>query len=133
MLGELGKRYRYQTVTTEQFHALAAEFVPPKSADPKLESFFEQWVYGTGVPTLKMTYTTTGKPPALKVRGTVEQTDVDEDFSTYVPVEIQLPGKQVITRWVHTASEPVSFSVDLKQAPLRVALDPGGATLAVKK
>lgn len=133
MLGELGKRYRYQTLTTEQFHALAAEFVPPKSPDPKLESFFEQWVYGTGVPTLKMSYTTTGKPPALKVRGTVEQTDVDEDFSTYVPVEVQLPGKQVITRWVHTSSEPVSFSVDLKQAPLRVALDPGGATLAVKK
>ena len=77
-----------------------------------------------------MNYTTSGKAPALKVRGTVEQTEVDEDFSTFVPVEVQLPGKQVITQWVHTASEPVSFNVDLKQAPVRVTLDPA---LAVKK
>ena len=29
---------------------LAAEYLPPKSDDPKLESFFDQWVYGTGIP-----------------------------------------------------------------------------------
>jgi hypothetical protein len=133
MLAELARRYRYQTVSTEQFRALATEFVPPKSGDPKLESFFEQWVYGTGVPTLKIAHTTTGRPPAVKVRGTVTQTDVDEDFSAYVPVEVQLPGKQVTTRWVNTSSEPVPFQIDLKQIPTRVTLDPGGSILAIRK
>ena len=133
MLSELARRYRYQAVSTEQFRALAAEFVPPKSGDPKLESFFEQWVYGTGVPTLKVAYTTSGKAPAVKVRGTVTQSDVDEDFSAYVPVEFQLPGKQVTTKWVQTSSEPVPFAVDLKQAPSKVTLDPGGVILAIRK
>ena len=133
MLSELARRYRYQAVSTEQFRALAAEFVPPKSSDPKLENFFEQWVYGTGVPTLKMEYTTTGRPPAVKVRGTVTQTDVDDDFSAYIPVEVQLPGKQSTTRWVKTSSEPVPFQLDLKQMPTRVTLDPGGSILAIRK
>ncbi len=133
MLAELARRYRYQSVSTEQFRALAAEFVPPKSTDPKLESFFEQWVYGTGVPTLKMEYSTTGRPPAVKVRGTITQSDVDEDFSAYVPVEVQLHGKQLATRWVKTSSEPVPFQVDLKQLPTRVTLDPGGSILAIRK
>jgi hypothetical protein len=69
----------------------------------------------------------------VKVRGTVTQTDVDEDFSAYVPVEVQLPGKQVTTRWVNTSSEPVPFQIDLKQIPTRVTLDPGGSILAIRK
>ncbi len=133
MLSELTRRYRYQTVSTEQFRALAAEFVPPKSSDPKLENFFEQWVYGTGVPTLKMDYTTTGRPPAVKIRGTVTQTNVDDDFSAYIPVEVQLPGKQLTTRWVKTSSEPVPFQLDVKLLPVRVTLDPGGSILAIRK
>ena len=133
MLSELARRYRYQAVSTEQFRALAAEFVPPKSSDPKLENFFDQWVYGTGVPTLKMQYTTTGRPPNVKIRGTVTQTDVDDDFSAYVPVEVQLPGRQLTTRWVKTSSEPVPFQLDLKQLPARVTLDPGGSILAIRK
>ncbi|MEO8127665.1 MAG: M1 family aminopeptidase [Bryobacteraceae bacterium] len=133
MLSELARRYRYQTISTEQFRSLAAEFTPPKSTDPKLENFFEQWVYGTGVPTLKMDFNTTGRPPAVKVRGTITQTDVDDDFSAYVPVEILLPGKQTATRWVKTSSEPVPFQIDLKQMPARVTLDPAGSILAIRK
>ncbi len=53
MLAEMLKRYERSEITTEQFRLLAAEFMPPKSDDPKLESFFDQWVYGTGIPTLK--------------------------------------------------------------------------------
>ena len=56
MLGELRRRYEGKTISTEQFRQLAAEFLPPKSPDPKLEAFFDQWVYGTGIPTLKLSY-----------------------------------------------------------------------------
>ena len=128
-----GQPLPLQSESTEQFRSLAAEFVPPKSADPKLENFFEQWVYGTGVPALKIEYATSGRPPAVKLRGTVTQTAVDEDFSAYVPVEVQLPGKQVTTRWVQTSSEPVSFYIELKQLPSRVTLDPSGSILAIRK
>ena len=48
MLAELRRRYEWKTISTEQFRELAAEYLPPHSPDPKLETFFEQWVYGTG-------------------------------------------------------------------------------------
>ena len=56
LLAEISKRYDRKDITTEEFRLLAAEYLPPKSDDPKLESFFEQWVYGTGIPTIKLTW-----------------------------------------------------------------------------
>ena len=60
LLAEISKRYDRKDITTEEFRLLAAEYLPPKSDDPKLESFFEQWVYGTGIPTVKLTWTMKG-------------------------------------------------------------------------
>jgi hypothetical protein len=124
MLAEILKRYGRREITTEEFRMLAAEFLPPKSDDPKLELFFDQWVYGTGIPTLKLNYTIRGKAPSWKVVGTLLQSDVPEDFSVLVPVEIQTaPGKS-ITQWVRSASDPTPFTVNLRQQPLKVTLDP---------
>ena len=71
MLAELRRRYEWKTIDTEQFRLLCAEFLPKGSPDPKLENFFDQWVYGTGLPALKLTYSVKGKPGALKLTGTV--------------------------------------------------------------
>lgn len=132
MLGELCRRKRYKPVSTSEFQSIAAEFLPPGSEDPKLEAFFDQWVYNTGIPTLRMKYEVQGKAPKVRLRGTITQTDADEEFSALVPVEVQLPLKKTITHWVRTSSEPVQFHIDLKAAPLRVLLDPGNAVLARK-
>jgi aminopeptidase N len=133
MLGELAKRYRHRTLTSEQFRKLAAEFLPKNSVDPALETFFENWVYSTGIPTLRMEYSSKGKPPAIKLSGTLSQSGVDAGFSAWVPVQIQLSGGKSLTQWVRTDSEPVIFSVALKQAPLKVLLDPSDSVLAVRK
>jgi hypothetical protein len=124
MLAELAKRYDRKEVTTEDFRRLAAEFLPKPSDDPKLEGFFEQWIYGTGIPTLKLTYTVKGVAPALKLVGTLTQSGVDEDFAAQTPVEIKVAGSRTITHWVRSANDPVTFTVALKQAPQRVMLDP---------
>jgi len=133
-LRELRRRFEWKSVDTESFRLLAAEFLPPKSFDAKLESFFDQWVYSTGVPTLHMKYALAGKAPALKLTVTVEQSGVDEDFSASVPVEIQF-GKIVkpVMRLVRTSSEPAVFTIPVRQAPIKVLLDPGNSVLAVKK
>jgi hypothetical protein len=129
MLRELLKRYDHVDMTTEQFRQLAAEFLPPNSQDPTLEAFFDQWVYGTGIPALKLTCTVKGKAPALKLTGTLTQSGVDADFSALVPIEIRTaPGKS-ITHWVRSSNEPATFTLPLKQPPLKVALDPNHALL----
>jgi hypothetical protein len=129
MLADVMKRYDQKEISTEQFREAAASFLPPKSDDPRLETFFDQWVYGTGIPTLKLSYRLRGKAPALRLVGTISQSDVDEDFAAYVPVEIQAPHAAPIIRWVRTGSEPVTFTVMLKQPPVKVILDPHHSVL----
>ena len=129
MLGQLASRYRYKALTTESLRKTAAEFMPAKYPDRTLEAFFDQWVYGTGVPKLSLTYKVTGKVPAAKVRGTVTQSDVDDDFSTMVPVQVQITPKRSVTEWVRTAGEPVGFTVDTQTLPLKISLDPANMIL----
>jgi hypothetical protein len=123
-LAEVAKRFDHKKLSTEDFRALAVKNLPPKSPDPDLEGFFEQWVYGTGIPNLKLSYSVKGKAPALRVTGTIEQSDVDEDFSALVPVEIQVARGKIITHWVQTSSAPTTFSVAVTAPPSKVLVDP---------
>jgi aminopeptidase N len=107
----------------------AAEALPPGSFDPRLEAFFEQWVYSTGIPSLKMQYSVQGKGTALRVAGSITQEDAPDDFSTWVPVEIQFPKGKPLVKWVKTGSGRVPFSVAVKQTPSKVLLDPTASVL----
>ncbi len=129
MLAELRRRYQYKTITTDQFRRVAAEALPPDSFDPQLEAFFDQWVYSTGLPVIRMSYSVRGKAPDIRVTGTITQTEVAEDFSTWVPVEIQFPKSKPVVHWVKTANTPVPFSVALREPPSKVLLDPNNSVL----
>ena len=124
MLGELRRRYQFKSIDVESFRLLCAEFLPPNSNDAKLENFFDQWVYGTGVPALKMTFSVKGN----KLTGTLTQSDVDEDFSVAVPVEIQT-GRGKVTQIVRTSDEPVTFSVPVTSPSAKAVLDPSWSVL----
>ena len=124
MLADLRKEYERKPLSTEDFRLLAARFLPPHAPDPQLENFFDTWVYGTGIPSLKLNYTVRGKRGALRLNGTVTQSDVDRDFSVLAPVEIQLGHGKTLTEWVQTADGSVTFSVAVPQAPAKVQLDP---------
>ena len=129
MLAELSKRYDHREISTEQFRQLAAGFLPSKSDDPQLETFFDEWVYGTGIPALKLTYTLKGRAPALRLTGTVRQSGVPDDFATLVPVEVQLSRTRTVTHWVRCSDEGGTFSMALKAPPLKVTLDPNHGVL----
>lgn len=129
MLGQLRRRYQQRAITTDQFRRLAAEFVPPGWHDPQLENFFEQWVYSTGIPALKLEHKIEGRPPAIIVRGRVIQSGVGEDFATEVPIEIQFAKSKPLRRWVRTGAEPEPFVIKLRERPTRVLLDPDQAVL----
>jgi len=133
MLGEMRRRYQYRAITTEQFRLLAAQFLPARSPDPQLEAFFDQWVYGTGIPTLKFNHSVRGQAPSLRISGTVTQSDADEDFSVYVPIEVQFGKGRSVTHWVRTVAGPAPFSLTVRQAPSKILLDPANSVLAVRK
>jgi len=106
----------HHSISTDEFRELASRYAP-KSADPDLKIFFDNWVYGTGVPTVKLAYSWRGG----KLSGSLVQRDVDEAFAAYVPVEVQTGNKSDVY-WLPTGSDPVAFSIPLKASPVRVSL-----------
>jgi len=128
MLAELRRRYEFRSITNEEFRALAAEFMPPRSPSDTMDTFFDNWVYATGIPTLKVQSSIKG----FRVSGTVAQSGVDNDFSVDAPVEIQFAKGAPQIVWVRTSNDPVPFSVTVKQPPVRVSLS-SFSVLAAKK
>ncbi len=125
MLSELRRRYEFKVASTEDLRTLAREFAPPKTPSGTMETFFDNWLYATGIPTLKVKYSTSGPAGAVKLTGTVAQTGVDDDFTVDVPVEIQFAKGISQTIWVRTSSEPVPFRATLKSAPSKVVIGDG--------
>jgi hypothetical protein len=133
LLAELPKRYSGSVVTTEGFRHTAAEFLPSKGTDPYLENFFESWVYGTGIPALKLDYSVRGKAPTLRVNGTVRQSGVDEEFSPDIPIEVQSgKGAAEVVKWVRTGDSPAGFTLAVKQPGVKLNV-PLQSVLAVRR
>jgi hypothetical protein len=124
MLAELRRRYQRKNITTDQFRTLCAEFMPPEASDRSLQDFFEQWVWGTGIPELILTTSIRGSVAPFRVVGTLAQKEVADDFSADFPVEVDMRGKRQI-KWVRSSSDPVTFSLAVPVKPAKVQLDPG--------
>src|SRR5262249_9721644 len=103
--------------------------MPRGSPDAALTEFFDQWVYSTGVPSLKLSYSVKGTPGAWKLTGTITQSDAPEELSIPVPVEIQVGKARPVVNIVHTSSEPVQFTVPVSGPSAKAVLDPGWGVL----
>lgn len=106
----------HHSISTEEFRDLASQYAP-KTPDPDLKIFFDNWVYGTGVPAVKLSYAWR----AAKLSGSLVQRDVDEAFTAFVPVEAQTGSKSSVY-WLPTGSDPVAFSIPMKSPPTKVSL-----------
>jgi len=116
-LREAANRYRFSPISTDQFRDLARTYLPPNSKDPDLKNFFENWVDGTGIPIVKLSYSWR----AGKLSGTLAQSNVSDDFTALVPLEVQ-NAKQRSVYWLPIASDPIPFNVSMPAAPAHVAL-----------
>jgi len=106
----------HHSLSTDQFRELASGYAP-KTPDPELKNFFENWVYGTGLPAVKLSYS--WRAPKLSIN--LVQRDVDDAFSAFLAVEVQTQ-KNTSVYWLPAGSDPGLVSIPLKSAPLRVSL-----------
>ena len=121
MLRAACERYRTTPLTNEEFRALCREFSPASAPDPALESFFDNWVYGTGIPTIAL---------RSRIRGTrltvrVEQRSVEPDFSAWVPLEIDDGAGKRTLHWIETGQEPSELAFAAHGTGARATIDPG--------
>jgi aminopeptidase N len=130
-LRDLCTRFHFQSMTTEDFRREAARYLPAEYPDPKLEIFFDQWVYATGIPKYKLEYHTKGKAPRVQFQARLRQQGVPNHFTAVVPVRIEtLPGRST-TEYIRSDGAETELNLVLRNAPSSVRIDPEKTLLAI--
>jgi hypothetical protein len=128
MLRDFVSHYQGQSISTEDFIHHAEKYMTPESDlehDHKLEWFFNEWVYDTGIPE----YSFQTEVHALAngqyvVRGTITQSNVPEDFEMPVRVVALYPGnKRTPLGQVVVGAGGAHFKFTAPRKPLRVMID----------
>jgi aminopeptidase N len=83
-------------ISNEDFRKAASEFVPAGQPDKSLTLFFDTWVYGTGIPILRL------QRAGRNLR--VNVSAVDEDFAADVALHCTSKAGKERVRWVRVSS-----------------------------
>jgi Peptidase family M1 domain len=110
------QRYATKPVSNEDLRLLAAELVPANQPDRTLSLFFDTWVYGTGIPKLKLRRQPGGM--ILTMGG------VEDDFSVDVPLRCETAGKGK-TVWIRASlgENPLELPPGTRSCELPAATD----------
>lgn len=125
-------------ISTNDFKIAAEKYILPAmdiDKNGKLDWFFDQWVYGTEMPSYKFTYTITpGSNGKTVLNGKIEQTGVSKDFVMIVPIYLDF-GKG----WSYLGSATVVGNstievknISLPEVPKKVAIAALQDVLAAK-
>jgi hypothetical protein len=166
-LRALHDEFSTKTITTASFRQLAERYVSPAmnaesgNKGRSLEWFFEQWVYGTGVPELKVEAKIDMKadktlarpkpgaasskrpaapaatPTAGKITGTATLQGVETSWVVPMPIYVQTAHGEVFAGTALAAvpggADDTAFSLPLPPGALKVIVDPWQSVLAILK
>jgi hypothetical protein len=94
------KTYENHAATTEDFKAIVEKHMTPEmdlDGNHRLDWFFNEYVYGTALPTYKMDYTFDPGADGNVVFGfKVTQSNVDEHFKMLVPIYLELTDGRIV-------------------------------------
>jgi aminopeptidase N len=132
------KTYRNKAATTEDFKAMVEKHMLPAmdlAGNGRMDWFFDQYVYGTALPSYRLEYSLSGKTLSF----TVTQSGVDNSFMMRVPIYLEFAdGKSMRLGSVVTqGNNSVQQKLDLgqmgwKDMPKRVLLAQFADVLADK-
>jgi aminopeptidase N len=90
MMREFYQTYVGKRASTEDFRAIAEKY-----CGFKMDWFFNQWVYGTSIPTYKFAYQVNETSDSkFKVTCKVQQLNVPDDFLMLVPINVDFGDKK---------------------------------------
>jgi len=99
MMQDLVKTYRNRPVSTEDFKAMVEKHMTPgmnAAGNGKMDWFFDEWVYGTEVPSYKAdSSAVTGADGKITYTLSVTQSGVSPSFRMVVPVYYELADGKV--------------------------------------
>jgi hypothetical protein len=121
-------KYRFQSLSTADFEHVVEQGMPPDmdvDGTHSLDWFFDQWVRGTGIPRYSVTYRVQPEGNLFRVRGTLKQANVPDDFTALVPLyAANASGKPVHLGNILTTGTATSFQFTTRVSPRRIIIDP---------
>jgi aminopeptidase N len=97
-----------------------------------MDWFFNEWVYGTAIPTYTFSWTAARDSAGTVAHLRVRQSDVPSDFAMYVPVLIKLDAGDVLIR-ILVRGDTTNTTVRLPAEPVSMQLNPLESVLAEVK
>ena len=98
-----------------------------------MDWFFDQWVYGTGVPTyrpdLAVSPLVDGREP-FALHGTIRQEDVPDGFRMPVPIRLEFRDRPPQTHRVWVDAEVVEVEIPIPERPTEITFNYRHAVLA---
>ncbi|HEV2492632.1 MAG TPA: M1 family aminopeptidase [Terriglobia bacterium] len=127
-LREFVATYRGRSASTEDFVRSAEKYMTPAADldhNHRLNWFFEDWVYGVGIPTYKLHVSTRRAASGrFVIQGNVEQSDVPGDFEMPVPLIANYGKDKVVPLGRVVVSDSGGrFKFTVSSKPTRVQID----------
>jgi hypothetical protein len=128
MLRDFVSAYRGSNPSTADFIRIADKFMTPAmdlDHNHRLDWFFADWVYGTGIPIYKLHATTRELAPGkFLTQGAIDQSGVPDDFEMLVPVQAtEGRGKKAMLVLVPVTANGGHFKFTTRFKPSHVAID----------
>jgi len=95
--------FQGKLLSNEDFRKLAAELLPAEQTDKTLSTFFDNWIYSTGIPWMK--FRSAGSNVSLKISG------VDEGFALDLPLRCNDASGKEQVEWVHAGAGDNSYEM----------------------
>ena len=129
MLHDFFDTYKGKDASTNDFKRIVE-----RHCGENMDWFFDQWIYGTDIPTYKFSYYISETPDGkYLIDFRIVQEDVPDDFKMYVPLTIKFKGDQ-FARLRITIDEPVKeFSLPSPLKPEKIIFNDFNSVLAKVK
>lgn len=136
MMHDFTQTYDNRPASTMDFKAIVEKHMLPHmdaEKNGKLDWFFREYVYGTGIPHYEFTSTVSEDSGKWKVQGRLEQSGVPDGWVDILPVYVHAQNKTLRIGWARTAgkSTPITFLLPFK--PDKVDLNEDEDMIAVVK
>jgi hypothetical protein len=130
--------YRDKLTSTEDFKNMVEKHMGKDldlEGNRKMDWFFDEWVYSTGIPTYRISYSTSAlKNGTYLVKGKIAQENVSGLFMMPVEVFAHFPQQKVLRIGrVNTTGSETQFKFVLNSKPVKLTLDENHAILCENK
>ena len=134
MMQDFTKSFSGKAASTEDFKAVVERHMTPGmdlDGDHRMDWFFNEYVYGTGVAQYHLDYTVQSQPNnRWLLSGTVTQSGAPDGWKDILPLYLHQSGKSGRIGWIRITGTTNPFSVPLGFKPDKVSLNDNAEMLA---